>query len=423
MSSSTTISSLTSSLSNLSLEDEMFNAQERYEQLHEFVEASGIDALNLQKLVVQIETSIYNQDPSFWLSKKTSELPYTLYHDSIQKLFHIKIPPHIGKGTHNTVFSVISIPYDTEEPIFTGAIRIPVMPYLEKTAVEGEPTVSKIEWLQKKCDSLYKKSVHELDKTQFLQKPSQRVYSYVTSDKPHPKCMDVIVERLITVSPLSKGDLSSLSPNTSFRTRLFFAVHVCHHLGKLHARGYLHNDIKPNNMMWNYNETSQKIAFLTDFGMSFQPRYALHTIYSQGYYGYTKSTPYEMLEIEDMGDIQDLDHFAVEKFALGIALMQIIFQKSMPWEKGVAQIAHDSQSPYRRPFRQELRQIHSMMQKEIEDRYHFLEENTSSNTIEHNIEIAILSLMRLEPEHRISLERCISLLSEYHKTLPLLHNT
>ncbi len=359
-----------------------------------------------------------SQDSYEYVRKKESHLPLTLYFDHSIEMFHIKTQAMKGVGSYNKVQESLSVPYDRTLPPKKTVIRIskePSVKYNPPKYCFYMPEHEKV---------IFQITQQEVEKRKLLQDPKDTMLSHINYTKPHSFATHLPIMRLATVHPQFDSDILYIMKNPSsflFRTQVHIASQLLSHLSRIHAKGYIHNDIGPENCLWKKDTSdtfSGYIAVLSDFGSSFNTFDKAHYnwITERGYYGRIGSTAPEMLATRIQKNVWSIDLFKVEMFAMGVCLHAFFLRKSPIWEKKVLKIWNDK---YRRPTIPEIESIEKDMAISIERELKLLEGLEMKEKLHPSLQLKklIYSMMQRDPVKRPSAQEAVKHLTTIMNSL------
>ncbi|CAD8082914.1 unnamed protein product [Paramecium sonneborni] len=160
----------------------------------------------------------------------------------------------------------------------------------------------------------------------------------------------------------------------SIKTIILIAIKVIQALSEIHKNGIRHRDIKPQNLMTKYSDSS---IYLIDFGISLLQNDPLPDKYVDGTILYDPRIVHRRQEYRFIDDIEMAGYCLVE-----------LFKGQLPWQKYI-----DGRESRIMQMKQEFLEAKSTSQLPIYPIFQFIEQNQNSNIPDHSILINQLRQM------------------------------
>lgn len=199
------------------------------------------------------------------------------------------------------------------------------------------------------------------------------------------------------ITPLAKGNLYALLieqklPLTN-RQLLGIFSKLTHALAALHEEGYIHGDLKIQNVVMTLTDPLQ--IGLIDFGYAFRPAQDKPKgSFDKGFYGSKHCTAPEMLEKASCS----VNLFQAELFAFGFLFYAILHREAPPWS---SKILDNVKSPFPREVLQEILQL---IKKSIEEPLAQLQQKKPLSLTE-ELTLFTYKLMQIDPLLRADAEK------------------
>ncbi|CAD8085391.1 unnamed protein product [Paramecium sonneborni] len=151
----------------------------------------------------------------------------------------------------------------------------------------------------------------------------------------------------------------------SIKTIMLVAIKVIQALSEIHKNGIRHRDIKPQNLMTKYSDST---IFIIDFGISLLQNDPLPDKYVDGTILYDPRIVHRRQEYRFIDDIEMAGYCLVE-----------LFKGSLPWQKYI-----DGRESRIMQMKQEFLDAKSTNQLPIYPIFQFVEENQKNDLPDHN---------------------------------------
>lgn len=140
-------------------------------------------------------------------------------------------------------------------------------------------------------------------------------------------------EKISCIVTAYEGDLNIFTSSVQVQQRLIpeetqkIMEGILQTLSKMHAAGYVHNDIKAPNVLYKHNEKKELQAKLTDFGLS----YSIKTPRPTRQYGSICYSAPEVLLCKGRLKSKVEQGQAEDMYALGALMYELLHKEELPW--------------------------------------------------------------------------------------------
>lgn len=237
----------------------------------------------------------------------------------------------------------------------------------------------------------------------------------------------LVPTRISMIYELADGSLGSLIENkvpVDAKAMFVFAKDINQQLGVMHARGFIHGDVKPDNILYRDGR-----AQITDFGSSGKAEKGKPldpgvwaSCYNEGLY---QTIPFTAPEL--FANPSNKEHFKADTFAAGVALYQLRHRRFPKWALTIDKNSKDRTDPKNPKLiplakrnKAELKAakeaVARLITEEIEVKLKHLDSQYKAGkpplTLEEKNDLIMYHMLRLNPDDRYTQEQLNTLIAD-----------